>query len=108
MVWLHITRGDVAPPGTSVLARVHDPRAAQFWDPERLLPDTLARDLPPAMVAAVADTDAAGHVVIWDYAALFRPGVRWEGRLPAPDWQGSPVVDALDSLRARLAPPPRR
>ncbi len=108
MVWLHITRSDVAPPGTSVLARVHDPRVAQFWDPERLLPDTLARDLPPAMVAAVADTDAAGRVVIWDYAALFRPGVRWEGRFPAPDWQGAPVVDALDSLRVRLAPPPRR
>jgi hypothetical protein len=111
VVWEHVTPSDhgLRFPGTSVLARVSDARAVQFWDDDRLLSRTLVHDLPADTLPSVAQMDASIPVA-WDCVALFRPGVRWLDRFPTPDWAGRPVVDVADSLSRHLSaldqPPP--
>ena len=103
MVWERVTPSDrpIGFPGTHVLARVPDPRVEQFWDRDRLLSQTMVRDLPADTLRSLADLKADTPLV-WDSVALFRPGVRWEDRFPVPDWAGRPVVDVADSLRRAL------
>ncbi len=103
VVWAHFTPSDgrIGTPGTKVLARVSDPRAAQYWDDHRLLSRTMVRDLPADTLRSVAQLNADSPVA-WDFVALFRPGVRWLDRFPIPDWAGRPVVDVVGSLSRHL------
>lgn len=89
-------------PTTSVLMRMPDPRARQFWDGGRLLSRVMARDLPADTLTSMAERDTLGVAVAWDCVALFRPGVRWEGRFPVPDWSGRPVADVAEAFREQL------
>ncbi len=90
-------------PTTSVLRRMPDPRARQYWDARRLLSRVMARDLPADTLASLAERDSLGVPVVWDCVALFRPGVRWEKKFPVPDWSGRPVVDVASAFREQLA-----
>jgi len=103
VVWAYFTPSDrhIGIPGTSVLLRVSDPRAVQFWDYGRLLSRRMVRDLPADTLPSVAQMTADSPVA-WDFVALFRPGIRWVDRFPVPDWAGRPVVDVLDSLSVHL------
>jgi hypothetical protein len=104
VVWAYFTPSDrhIGIPGTSVLLRVSDPRAVQYWDYGRLLSRTMVRDLPADTLPSVAQMNADAPVA-WDFVALFRPGVRWLDRFPVPDWAGRPVVDVVDSLALHLS-----
>jgi hypothetical protein len=105
VVWEHVTPSDrmMPMPTTSVLMRVSDRRARQFWDEERLLSKLMSRDLPRDTLASVAETNSSGGAVAWDCVAVFRPGVRWGARFPIPDWSGRPVADVTEGLRRGLA-----
>ncbi len=104
VVWEHVTPSDrgVAFPGTSVLARVSDARAVQYWDKSRRLSRTMVHDLPPDTLRSMAQMNADPPIV-WDCVALFRPGVRWLDHFPTPDWAGRPAADLADSLSRHLA-----
>lgn len=104
IVWEHVTVSDrkMGIPTTKVLARISDARARQFWDEGHLLSRVMVRDLPPDTLRSVAEV-TEGTAVAWDCVALFRPGVRWEGKFPVPDWAGRPVVDVIAALRQKLA-----
>ena len=104
VVWAYFTPSDrnIGMPGTSVLQRVFDPRAVQYWDHDRLLSRTMVRDLPADTLSSVAQMNADSPVA-WDFVALFRPGVRWSDRFPVPDWAGRPVADVVDSLQGHLS-----
>ena len=116
VVWEHVTPSDhgLVLPGTSVLARVRDPRAMQFWDDTRALSARMVADLPADTLASVAQIESSDVKIVWDCVALFRPGMIWQERFPVPDWSGRPVIDVLDTFRRRLAAmesanaPPRR
>jgi hypothetical protein len=103
VVWAYFTPSDrrIGLPGTRVLMRVPDRRAAQFWDHDRLLSRTMVRDLPADALPRVAQMDADSPVA-WDFVALYRPGVRWSDRFPIPDWAGRPIADVADSLSDHL------
>ena len=91
VVWEPVLPTDRFAPTTSVLARVADRRARQYWDRGRLVSTGLG--------------DAAGYergAIVWDFVGLYPPGIRWEATLDAPLWSGAPVVDAADELRAKL------
>lgn len=94
VVWERVLLTDVAPPSTTVLSRVTDRRAAQFWDRGRVLSQKI--------LASGFQNPLRGPVV-WDMVALFPPGVRWEASFPQPDFSGAAVVDAIDEVRRRLA-----
>jgi hypothetical protein len=107
VMWEHITPSDrkVTLPSTSVLFRIHDPRAVQFWDDERVISRAMDVDLPYDTLRSVAEIDSARGThtaVAWDCIALFGAGRRWEDRFPVPDWAGRPVEDVAETLGVRL------
>lgn len=98
VVWEPVLLLDTAPPTTAGLALVGDRRASQYWDERRLLSTAI-------LDARRAEPGDLG--IVWDWVAVFDPGVRWPGvrradAFPAPRWQGRPVVDVVDELRATL------
>ncbi len=86
VVWEPVLLSDWAAPTTGMLSRIADRRAAQFWDRGRVISQKI-RSSP----------------VVWDYVAVFPPGIRWEGPFPAPEFTGYPAADAADGLRQDLA-----
>jgi len=104
VVWASFTPSDrnIGLPSTKVLMRVHDPRAVQFWDHDRLLSRAMVHDLPAETLPRVAQMDADVPTA-WDFVAVFRPGVRWSDHVPTPDWAGRPIADVADSLARHLA-----
>lgn len=98
-VWEPVLPTDKGPPTARVLSRLEDPRVEQYWDPGRVLSGRILAAAPrvPAFALFSGQLDAA-----WDLAAVYPPGVRWQGGVPTPVYCGNPVVGSLDSLRAHL------
>ena len=100
VVWEPVIWTDVGPPTTSVMARISDRRVTQFWDPDKIL----SRTMLETWKRQGAVPGLAEDTVVWDFVALFDPGVRWNDGPPASRYHGYPVVDAIDGLRAALGP----
>jgi len=103
-MWEHVTPSDrnIILPPSSVLFRIHDARAVQFWDDERALSRVMDLELPVDTLRSVAEIDSGGTVIAWDCVALFRAGRRWEQRFPVPDWAGRPVSAVAETMLVRL------
>ena len=92
VVWEPVLLTDRFGPTSAVLARVHDARARQYWDRERLVSSSIGR--------------AAGYGpddIVWDFVGVYPAGVRWEAEVPEAAFASAPVVDAVDELRAQLS-----
>lgn len=101
IVWEPVLPTDHGPPSRTAMSQLHDGRADQYWDSERLLSNRVlaaARRGVPQLAVFSGDQEAA-----WDLVAIYPPGMRWQGDLPTPVYVGNPVMSAIDSLRARLA-----
>ena len=93
---------DTNSPIAAVRARIADPRARSYWDPDQRISKTakpvLAKDETP-----LVGTPALIHGdVVWDYVALWKPGRLWQDQFPAPDWHGAPAVQAAKPLEQTL------
>jgi hypothetical protein len=102
IVWEKILPTDWSSPGTSVLARVPDTRAVQFWDPDLLLSKAaqpaLASD--PSRITGRTNLVTGKH--IWDLVAVYPPGARWDASFPQPKFAGAPVADVTMQLSDQL------
>jgi hypothetical protein len=102
VVWEPILVTDSAGVTRSALARVSDPRVAQFWDGGHQLskhmggPGTFG---PKSGAKILFDMDE--HV--WDFVAVYAPGFRWRESGESPVFAGAPVVQVVGDLRASLA-----
>jgi hypothetical protein len=76
-----------------VLARLRDPRAAQFWDRPRALSERMRADL-----AGTPDVPN----IIWDVVGIYPKGARWESALPANTYFDGPVVRVMTEFRRAL------
>jgi hypothetical protein len=101
VVWEPVLASDWAPPGGAALARIPDPRAAQFWDRRHALSEAIRSAGDDRVLGA---RRLKGSIV-WDYVAVFPAGVRWEDRYPVPEYAGAPVLDLVEELRPHLTPP---
>ena len=100
-VWEPVLYTDWTAPTTSVLSRLHDRRAAQYWD-RRLL---LSRKIKEAVASEPAHglgAVAAQSKVVWDVVMIYPKGIRWEGTFPSPAFADGPVVSVIDSFRQQL------
>jgi hypothetical protein len=98
-VWEPILRTDWQRPSASVLGRIGDERAHQYWDPGRLLAARIAadaRDPQPRQQCCVRDG------FLWDLAAVYPPGVKWTGQLPPAVFFNGPVLKVRDELEGAL------
>ena len=101
VVWESVLWTDFAPPTSKILSLISDSRASQYWD----------RDL---VLSAKADslggtgrgesTAAAGKkAIVWDVAAIFPPGARWDANFPSPTFASRPVIARIDEIQRRLS-----
>jgi hypothetical protein len=99
VVWEPMLATDWMRPGASVLARLPDTRAVQYWDGSHLLARKLsgdARDPQPKPVCCRRDG------ILWDLAAVYTPGVQWKDTIPAAVFFDGPIVKIKDGLSAAL------
>ena len=101
IVWEPVLATDVGPPSVQVLSQLKDSRAEQWWDKGKLLSSRVlaeARAGVPVFASFQGEQKAA-----WDLVGVYPPGSKWQAlALPTPVYCGNPLVDSLDSLRARL------
>jgi hypothetical protein len=101
VVWEPVLWTDLAPPTSKVLSLISDSRASQYWDKDLVvsvkadsLGDTSRRE------AAAA---AGKKTVVWDVAAIFPPGARWDANFPSPTFASRPVITRIDEIQRRLS-----
>jgi len=104
VVWEPVLPTDIAPPTTTALGLVHDPRAAQYWDAGRALSADIVRNLMASPERyGIEEHDVYPDTVLWDAVAVFPAGALWERDFPVPAFMDFPVVEAVNGLRASLA-----
>jgi hypothetical protein len=89
-VWERVIATDWFAPSESVLARLPDARIRQHWDPNRWLSKRLG------------EKEGDRGSIVWDWVAVYKPGARWAEAPPQPAYEGRPVVDVTEELRAAL------
>jgi hypothetical protein len=87
-------------PGTTVLARLADRRAAQYWDPAHLLARKLSDD---ARAPQPEPKCCRRNGILWDLAAVYPPGAIWQDTIPPAVFFNGAVSRVQDALEARLA-----
>lgn len=90
VIWERVLGTDWGAPSSVVLGLMRDRRAAQFWDPRRSLSHRLG------------EKDGDRKSIVWDWVALYPPGLRWDDAPPAPAFTGRPVEDVIGGLRDAL------
>ena len=91
---------DFTSPSSSSLARIADPRANQFWDPNHLVAQELNRRAsanPPQPKPACC----VGRGFYWDDVLLYAPHTFWRAESPASFWDG-PVIRVIPALETAL------
>ncbi len=101
VIWEPIVFSDLVVPADSVLQRVSDLRAAQYYDKNHLLSKALQAQM---LAHGVTGQDYfVKDQYVWDAMAVYAPGVRWEnGSGAKPDFVGAPVVSVRDQLAGYL------
>lgn len=97
VVWEPILATDWARPGASILARVHDTRARQFWDKENLFPRKLGERIHGDQNHPKPDCCWQDGIP-WDMVALYPAGARWDEELPAAAFVEGPVWRVTEAL----------
>ena len=102
VIWEPVIVTDVAPPTSGTLARVHDARAAQFWDEDRVVSAEIVRSVRNDPGRYRFTEPLYEDTIVWDTVLLIPPGARWETAFPVPVYYGYPVVQEIDGLIAAL------
>ncbi|MBI1897776.1 MAG: hypothetical protein HYZ57_01640 [Acidobacteria bacterium] len=102
VVWEPVLLTDWRQPGAGVRQRLSDRRAMQYWDRPLLLSAALSPVLRANADAVVGAKHLATGRIVWDLAAVYRPGVQWSGAPPVPAFAGAPVLHTIDALEQAL------
>jgi hypothetical protein len=99
MVWEPILPTDFGAPVTWVLSRASDRRVQQYWDRDHVLAKQMAADARPPQPEQECCVQSD---ILWDLAAVYPKGTRWEERMPTATVFNGPVVDITEALEAAL------
>ena len=94
-VWEPILPTDYYSPGAAVLARLSDPRAAQYWDKNHLFAQELSRKLESDSGHPNPNC-CTRHGIHWDEVAVYSQEAHWDDQLPRAVFLNGPVVNASD------------
>jgi hypothetical protein len=90
---------DWRPPTTGVLARLADTRVRQFWDSQHMMAQRLAQDArPPQPEQSCCERSG----FLWDLAAVYPAGARWDGQVPQATIFDGPIVQVAAKIDAAL------
>ncbi|MBC7928847.1 MAG: hypothetical protein H7039_24655 [Bryobacteraceae bacterium] len=99
-VWEPILPTDWSKPGSSVLGRLSDPRVRQFWDSGH----AVAGALKSSLITANRKPECCErNGVLWDLAAVYPPGARWEETLPVPVFINGAVTKTSAELESAIS-----
>ena len=104
-VWEPVSPSD-PPPTAHMISNLRGRRVVQVWDPEHVVSDEMrsAETAHPGSISqARLRTDEQPGGILYDSAALFSPGDRWEATLPAPLYLDGGIAEVLPELRQKLA-----
>jgi hypothetical protein len=94
-VWEPILPTDYSPPGTAVLARLADPRVAQYWDKNHLFAGQLGRKME-ADAGQPQPKCCTRSGIQWDEVAVYAQDAQWNAQLPRALFLNGPVIHSLD------------
>lgn len=96
-IWEPMLPTDWNKPTTTVLDRLSDKRAVQWWDQQHIIAGLLR--------ASTGDKDPGcckRGETLWDVIVVYPPGEKWTETLPAPTFFAGPVVRGAPQWEARL------
>jgi len=101
VIWEPITFSDLTAPSDSVLRRVTDARAAQYYDRNHFVSKALQAQM---LAHGVTGQDQlVKNEYVWDAVAVYPPGTRWESGTGAkPDFVGAPVARVSERMAGYL------
>jgi hypothetical protein len=91
---------DWSAPSSSVLHRLADRRAQQFWDPNHVLATQMKSD---ARAPQPVQECCVRRGILWDLAAVYPPGSIWADKMPPAVVFDGPVVDVTSAIEGALA-----
>jgi hypothetical protein len=94
-VWEPILPTDYSSPGTAVLARLSDPRVAQYWDKNHLFAEQLGLRIE-ADATQPKPNCCTRKGIQWDEVAVYGRGAHWDTQLPRAVYLNGPVVRSVD------------
>src|SRR5262245_8460958 len=95
LVWAAVRNQDKKRLPEGTYERVPDPRVAQFWDPKLDLSKRIAKDVSKDPTPYHVEEPIDSKTVVWDFAAVYPVGVKWEKTFPVPSYYGKPVVAVI-------------
>jgi len=98
-IWEPILSTDWSTPGAQVLSRLPDARVHQFWDKEHLVAQRLAADArDPQPTPKCCNRNGT----LWDLAAVYPAGARWDDKMPPAEVFNGPVVKVQGDVESAL------
>ena len=98
-IWEPILPTDWGQPTRFALGRLSDPRIRQFWDKDHAMAKRMAQDAGKPQPTPNC-CERSGF--LWDLAAVYLPGGRWDGKLPPAVVFDGPVIDVASRIEALL------
>jgi hypothetical protein len=102
VVWEPVRHADANGPPTGTYMRIPDRRVVQFWDPQLTLSKRILRDALHNPKLLKNGEQITKSTIVWDIAAVFRQGQRWDRAFPPPQVYGMPVVDVIGDVEREL------
>ena len=94
---------DRSEPSLETQARAPGDRAEQFWDPTQRLATAWKPVLKADPRPVLGKASLVTGDVLWDFVAVFPPGVRWtESAPPLAAFRAAPVARHQAELRAAV------
>jgi hypothetical protein len=103
LVWSAVRKQDKKGVPAGTYAKVPDPRVTQFWDKKLDLSKRIVRDVTANPALYHLNDPVTDKTVVWDFAAVYPPGVRWEKTFPVPSYYGKPVVAVIRDVEERVS-----
>lgn len=95
IVWEPVLDTDWDPPNPAALARV---TARHFWDQKKVV----AQAAQPVLKRDLSRFEGKPRLItgdhVWDYVAVYPPGVQWGAEFPLPAASGAPIVDIVQPV----------
>jgi len=88
VIWEPVLATDFVAPSTAALARIADARTTQYWDRKRALSHLLG--------------EHNRSTVVWDYIAVYAPGMLWQDAPPKPIYSDNPVRDVIGGAKESI------
>jgi len=95
-VWEPVRFADWQRPTTAALARLSDPRIAQFWDHDHILANQIEKD---AAASQSQPNCCEAKSILFDLAAVYPAAGKWTDHLPSPIIFDGPIVNVVQKIQ---------